>query len=232
MLGSERTEADMASQWIELEGSLRREADDLLGARGLRAILNDYGQIHIHGAYRFKTLARPELDIVLVMSELDQTAFFEMVGRISEALAPAEMFFMDKKNHSSWGGYPNCLYLGVRMERSGVEAWKIDLSAMMADEWEKRGSFGDPVAAKLTDETRERIIEIKAQCWRYPGYSRQRWGPVHRDNSFGSHDIYNAVLDHGVEDLTGFLSYMEAERGEPLETPQQGAEGDAVDCAP
>ena len=82
------------------------------------------------------------------------------------------------------------VYLGD--ERKG--AWKIDIWTSSRANFELVKRYGDRILERLTPETREAILAVKAACWQHPDYRR----------GFSSSDIYAAVLDHGVKDAERF----------------------------
>lgn len=59
------------------------------------------------------------------------------------------------------------------------------------------------IEARLDSEARRRILRIKSAVWRRPGYRHH----------YSSQDIYQAVLDHGIADVTAFDTYLREHKG-------------------
>lgn len=180
----------------ETDETLRAEADGLLDS-GLRSILGEYGDVHVVGSYALRLMTWRDLDIHIVRSAMDTTAFFEMGGRVAALLKPHRMHHRDETVVRT-RGLPPGLYWGVYLgdERDG--AWKIDIWMSDADAFESPRAFGAAIAARMSEPARRAILEIKAACWRHPEYRR----------GFTSSDIYSAVLDHGIVDADGFWTYL------------------------
>jgi hypothetical protein len=57
----------------------------------------------------------------------------------------------------------------------------------------------DALAARIEPEHREPILRIRTAVWRHPGYRK----------SFGSMDVYRAVLDRGIRTPEQFIGQLE-----------------------
>jgi hypothetical protein len=181
----------------ETDQELRAEADRLL-ASGLRAILTEYGEVHIVGSYALHLMAWRDLDIHLVQQKLDRKRFFELGGRIASLLQPHRMHYRDE-TIAATPDLPQGLYWGVYLgdERDG--AWKIDIWLSEPSVFEATRAYGERIRARLSESARPIILQIKSACWRHPEYRRR----------FSSTDIYSAVLDHGVTDVDGFWAFLQ-----------------------
>ena len=180
----------------DTDEELRKEADQLLGS-GLRAILSDYGDVHIIGSYDLHLMVWRDLDIHIVHPDLNRKGFFELGGRIADLLNPPRMHFRDETIAES-EGLPRGLYWGVYLgdERDG--AWKIDIWVTDAEAFEATRAHGERIRERLSDATRPAILRIKSEVWRHPKYRRE----------FASGDVYSAVFDHGVVDVDGFWKFL------------------------
>jgi hypothetical protein len=116
------------------------------------------------------------------------------------------------------------LYWGIRLGGIRQGAWKIDLWAMDSAACRSALENCDRVAARLTPDSRQAILALKAQLWHHPAY---------RDTITGK-TVYDAVLDGGVADLDAFWAFVRsrsdaapssAELGhaEPLAAPDRAA---------
>lgn len=180
----------------ETNEELRTEADQLL-ASGLRTILDDYGEVHIIGSYALHLMVWRDLDIHVVQPAIDKKKFFELGGRIATLLSPHRMHYRDETIVAS-EGLPPGLYWGIYLGDERAGAWKIDIWATNANDFDPVRVYGERIREQLSDTTRPLILQIKSECWRHPKYRRE----------FASGDIYSAVLEHGVVDIDGFWSFL------------------------
>ena len=192
------------STHLSIAAELRAEADRLLDS-GLRDLLATYGDVHVIGSYTLELMTWRDLDIHIVRDSLDRVSFFELGGRLAELLEPHRMHFRDETVGAT-SGLPRGLYWGIYLAKPGLAAddfseaglpaeasakagaWKIDVWASPRSEFEPVRRFGDRIRERLTPETREAILAIKAAVWSHPEYRRR----------FSSADIYRAVLDEGM----------------------------------
>jgi hypothetical protein len=187
----------MADSLIDLDAALHAEADDLLGRRGLTDLLSRAGPVHVSGSYALRLMTWRDLDIYLEAPAITVSEFFALGGRITELLDPWKMFFTNNRARSDVT-YPPALYWGIRLGDIREGAWKIDLWAMDSAVCRSALENCDRIAARLTPESRQVILALKAQLWHHPAY---------RD-TITSTMIYDAVLDQGVTDLDAFWALV------------------------
>jgi hypothetical protein len=180
----------------EPDEELRTEADQLLTS-GLRALLGDYGEVHIIGSYALHLMVWRDLDIHIVQPALDKERFFQLGGRIADLLSPPRMHYRDETIVAT-EGLPRGLYWGIYLGDERAGAWKIDIWATDAKDFEPVRAYGERLCERLSATTRPLLLQIKSECWRHPKYRRE----------FASSDIYSAVLEHGVVDIDGFWSFL------------------------
>jgi hypothetical protein len=181
---------------MEVDRALRAEADQLLGG-GLYDTLASYGTVHVVGSYALELMVWRDLDIHLVPEELDREAFFELGGRIAEILTPHRMQFRDERDVRT-DGLPAGFYWGVYLGDERAGAWKLDLWATDERGLNRVQTYCHSIRQRLSPQARDRILKIKGECWQQPGYRKR----------FGSADVYEAVLEHGVEDVAGFQHFL------------------------
>jgi hypothetical protein len=196
----------MVHEIEKLDQTLRAEADELLWGKGLHSLLGEYGQVHVTGSYALRLMAWRDLDIYLVAERILIPDFFCLGGRIAELLIPARMSFRNELTART-EGLPQGLYWGIYLGNERAGAWKIDLWAINQEQFIVLDQFCKGVERRLTDSSRLKILQIKAQCWMKPGYRR----------TFSSRDIYDAVLAEGVNTLDAFASYLQRVKGCTLE---------------
>ena len=118
----------MTEDLVQRDQVIRKEADELLGSKGLRSLLEDYGTPHVTGSYALKLMTWKDLDIYLEQTDLSEESFFSLGGRIASYLAPVKMSFRNERinrtpnlpsrsllGYLPWGREERCLedrYLG------------------------------------------------------------------------------------------------------------------------
>ena len=186
--GGDRDQRDQA---------IRTEADGLLGTKGLRGLLEDYGTPHVTGSYAMHLMTWRDLDIYLEAPNLSVESFFRLGGRIASCLAPVRMSFRNERINRT-PNLPLGLYWGVYLGDERKGAWKIDIWAVDSEECERQLQFNRRLAAALTPSFRRKILSIKQACWKDPGYRK----------AYTSQDIYRAVIEQGIEDVDDFKDLM------------------------
>ena len=182
---------------MQTEAEIRAEADKLLSS-GLRETLESYGEVHVVGSYRMRLMAWRDLDVHLVREAVDKTAFFALGGRVASLLSPQRMHYRDE-TVAATPGLPSGLYWGVYMGDERKGAWKIDIWTTGLAGLERVQSYCDAIASRLSSSSRETILQIKSECWQHPEYRR----------AFSSADIYTAVLEHSIENVDEFWTFLE-----------------------
>jgi hypothetical protein len=186
----------MAESLIEQDVALRAEADGLLTRTGLRDLLSRSGIVHVGGSYALRLMTWRDLDVYLEAPGITVSQFFALGSQIAELLDPWKMFFTNNRARLD-ASYPPALYWGVRLGDIRRGAWKIDLWALDPPACRSALENCERIAARLTPESRQLILALKAQLWQHPSY---------RD-TITSQTIYDAVLDGGVTDLDAFWAF-------------------------
>jgi len=180
----------------DYDEEIRAEADRLL-ASGLSEILTGYGQFNIVGSYALRLMVWRDLDIHIVRAELDRKSFFELGAKIADLLRPHRMHYRDQTIIST-EGLPTGLYWGVYLGDEREGAWKIDIWLTHSEGFRAAGEQCERISQRLTDANRQVILEIKSACWKHPQYRK----------GFSSIDIYDAVIDHGINNVEEFWSFL------------------------
>ena len=188
----------MTEALIEIDESIRREADEILKGRGLLEILNEYGTPYLTGSYALQLMTWRDLDIYLEADNIREQVFFELGGRLASALRPTRMSFRNERIAET-EGLPHGLYWGIYQGNEREGAWKIDIWAVTPSQRMKLTDYCDSLAKQITPKVRLSILRIKSHCWQDPEYRR----------SFSSQDIYRAVLEKGIADIEGFRQYLQ-----------------------
>lgn len=187
----------MTQDLVQRDRIIRQEADELLGPKGLRSLLEEYGTPHVSGSYALHLMTWRDLDIYLEQQDLSEESFFRLGGRIASSLAPVRMSFRNERINQT-PSLPLGLYWGIYLGDERKGAWKIDIWAIDSQDCEKQLQFTERIAADLTPLLRCKILSIKDACWQDPGYRK----------TYTSQDIYRAVIEEGIEDIDSFKQHM------------------------
>jgi hypothetical protein len=214
-----------AQRLFALDEALRAEADRMLADSGIGAILADAGYVAV-GSYAMRTMTWRDLDFELSEdppqpgikwdfgSRLAGTGWCVRLQfedfyrqRLPQVLqfrpAPGSTASLDTVLHECG------LYWGARVldprrvepvAAGSPEIWKLDMwsapSAVFAVGAERREQW----RRLLTEDARSYVLAIKEAVCHDPEY-RKTMLSVH---------IYDAVLHHGIRDVTAFRAWWEA----------------------
>jgi hypothetical protein len=189
----------MEEDLFQTDASLRAEGMALLDGRGLRRLIEEYAPVHVFGSMTLGLMVWRDMDLAMEAPGLTVKQFFELGARITDLLSPWKMFFTDNQTHDG-GQFPRGLYWGIRLGDIKEGAWKIDLWAFDSVRCQVMARECEALKRRINQDNRHCILSIKSQIWRDPRY---------RD-TVTSQDVYNAVLDHGINTIDGFWEYMES----------------------
>jgi hypothetical protein len=178
----------------ENQRALKAEADAILHAHGLLALVSNYGRAHVSGSYSMSLMTWRDLDIYIEAPDLSMARFCELGGRITELFPVWKISFTDHRNFPATEGIIG-LYCGIRTGALNAGGWKIDLWVMDQATCAERLAHCQNIGQKMTPEQRTAILRIKTDVWSHPEYRK----------SITSQAIYDAVIDHGVRTTKDFL---------------------------
>ena len=182
---------------LPLNQIIKEEAGKLLYEKGLLAILNNYGLVHITGSYALDLMTWRDLDIYIATNTITEAQFFELGAAINCKFNPVKMSYRNERIQRS-EGLPPGLYWGVYFGNERKDAWKIDIWAMDEKECKRRIQYCDDLAARINDSAKQAILAIKSACWTDPEYRR----------SYAGKDIYEAVLDNKIRTIEEFRGFL------------------------
>ena len=168
---------------------LKREAETLIRGCGLPELLAAYPEWFIGGSYSYDLMCWRDLDIYVLEPERDLKRCFEVAYELSFRLGAKKSRFTNNA-----GGEPDGFYWGIKLGNEREGAWKLDVWFLSPASYEQHTSYSAKMNEKLTAESRAVILAIKEAYWRRPEY---------RD-TITSDQIYRAVLESGVQNLSDF----------------------------
>lgn len=183
-----------------LNSTLKAEADELLHKHGLLAAMQKYGRVHITGSYFLNTMTWRDLDLYLDSSTMTGADFFMLGHDISNAVGAGKMHY--RNEFIMLSGLPRGKYWGIYTNILQPNNWKIDLWAIETRLCDEYMSYARNLKAQINEAKRMMILEIKNGVCMHPDYRKE----------FTSIDIYNSVIQDGVEGLESFRHWLKEKK--------------------
>lgn len=192
---------------IKQEEKLQKEAKEVLNKLDLIKLLSKYGQPEIVGSLALGLMTWRDIDLEIICEKLDRNFITEIATYlIKQPSRRVDLTIADNSDQFSSSG-PKSLYIGFKyfgdelepneIYGSNPKAWKIDMHFLLIDDVRAIKKTKE-LDSKLTEQTREIILKIKNILASNPGYRKE----------ITSLDIYTAVLDYNVKNITNFKSYL------------------------
>lgn len=179
------------------------EANGILYDGGLLGILGKYGSPSVTGSYILGLMAWRDLDIYLESNEMTVGRFFQLGADVASGMRPQRMNFRNEFLGRT-PGLPLGFYWGVYVSGAALPVeWKIDIWAIDSEQLKTFQKSMSDLKVRITDESRQAILEIKNQFWRHPEYHKK----------FASVDIYRAVLEENVRSVREFATWLNHNKG-------------------
>jgi hypothetical protein len=178
---------------ILLRAEKRRErALDIIEELNLLQRWSRYGSPVIVGAIRYGLVVAPDIDVEIYCDEPRIEHGFDVMSEVARVPGVWKVRFANELEGPDQG-----LYWQVRYRNPEGDVWKVDSWLLRHDHphahWAEK--FADAMQKALTDETRRAILEIKEALLGEAGIR--------------GIDIYRAVLEGGVRDVSGFRHWIE-----------------------
>jgi hypothetical protein len=197
---------------LEQQKNLQKEAQSILEDLDLMNLLKKYGEPVIVGSMALGLMTWRDIDIEIIVDELKKEDLAEIcMGLVKNFSRRLDFSVIDDRLRKN---KPNSLYIGLKYFGEDIPndsllganplAWKLDLHFLLLEDAKGR-STTEELRKKLTPEKIKTILEIKNVIAK---------SPKHRKEIF-SMDIYEAVLDRGVNSLEEFKEYLR-EQGKKL----------------
>jgi hypothetical protein len=174
---------------------LREAAHDLLGAGGLRGLLEEVGEVALRGSVVYDLMTWPDVDVDLLAPDPGDVPRFLGAGRaIAERFPVVTMTFDDHVRNPASRDVG--LYWGFRLLHGG-HLWRIDVRVHTAAEIAERRVAFEALRGRLAGLDRLAVLRLKSAVQERPGYT----------SSVQSVDVYAAVAD-GVATVAGFDDWL------------------------
>ena len=172
---------------------IKKEADELLSQFKLVELLSQYGSVHITGSYDLDLMFKKDIDISLVNNNISVAEFSELGKELIDRLNTPSVYYRNTRITPVDKRPENSLYWGIR-----TGDWFIDIWAMNSEVYRRADSYIRKIKSQLTEERRLIILSLKEDMLKSNRYSRE----------FGSRELYDAVLNYNVKDLSELNNYL------------------------
>lgn len=175
---------------------LKTEADVLLQHLGIFEILNCYGHVEATGSYLYNMMTWRDIDLCLTVPELSAIDVFSIGAQLAELPGIATMYFRNEQVLKTAGNPEGIFWCLEFVTETGI--WKIDVLVSTSKVIKEVLKPGQELLSKLTDDKRRSIIDLKMILCKDLNYRK----------SFGSTDIYEAVIDGNVHNLEQWEKWL------------------------
>src|SRR4029453_15184292 len=185
------------------------EADSVVDALGLMAILGSVGRPVRTGSSALGLMVARDIDITTLCPDLDAEALFRSIAPLASHPRVRQLGFRNDTGH--WNtdpAYPDGLYWSVGYVADRGAAWNLALWFTPDGTPQYDLEHLEALPPRLTPETRLAILRIKTAV------ADRTWATPVR-----SYEIYEAVLDHGIRTAEAFAHLRETRPSQP---PQPG----------
>ena len=176
---------------------LKNEADKLLSNWKLIDFLNKYGETYVVGSVELDLMVWRDIDIEIIAENTPaKDGAIEIAKYLFNLEGMRKVSSIDYRDSDNTNK-PKGLYVGAEYIDESKNSWKIDVWYLTKDSANSK-SKTDEILSKLNEENRKKIVDIKSQIYNNPNY---------RKNVI-SVDIYEAVLEKGINNLEEFKKYI------------------------
>jgi hypothetical protein len=193
-----------ATDLLQRQEALQADAHTVLADLDLMALLARAGQPVLVGSAALGLMTWRDIDVEVYCAPLSADRAFEAMRPLASHPGITKLRFANWHGPFATAALPNGYYWGIRYHIDPEREWKIDVWFLPDDAPRPGMALTHAVPERLTPESRLAILWIKDVWHRLPAYR-------HRVLSV---DIYDSVLEQGVQTPAEFDAYLRA-RGKP-----------------
>lgn len=189
---------------LEKQAELQAQADAIVSALGLDALLRTAGDPVRVGSSALGLMVRRDIDITVACERLDPATRRTVAEIAGELMLDSHVGALRYRNDSGvWNiepqNYPDGLYLGLTYRTEKGEDWNFDI--WFIDEPDRQPDLRHlkTLLPRLTDTVRKTILAIKAEL---AATTPKDGKPA------PSALVYEAVLDHDVKTTAEFEEWF------------------------
>jgi len=165
---------------------IKATAQEILNSTNLIQILSKYGSVIVGGSFKYDLMWGPDIDICVICDDTRQSSILalkEVIDlRLSQKYEYGDFvsFPRDKRPKS----YILNLILPFEDQKWEIEVWFFEKYP------EQQSEIDNLIAEKLTDETKQTILEMK----------KQRDESGNNKHQVSSTEIYKQILENNITD--------------------------------
>lgn len=196
-------EFNIDSPLLAKQSKLQEEANEMVRALDLDSLLSAIGMPARVGSSALGLMVRRDVDITVICEALDQRTH-KAIANLGAEISMHELVrsVSFRNDTGRWNKvpeeYPDGLYLGLACQDAISQDWTFDI--WFVDEPERQPDLKHirTLPSKLTSDAREAILAIKTALGDEPA----KYGTI------SSFQVYDAVLNNGVTDITAFDDWL------------------------
>ena len=193
------------STFIEQSNILKQEADWLIAKTGVRSILAKHGGVTFTGSYFYELMTWRDVDLCLSTDDEPMPIATDIAKEIGKGNAVASIYIRNEHVLKTEGN-PQAVFICTEFLPYADKLWKVDILLGTPQLVANTIAPGRALVSKLTPSTREAILSIKYELCKRPDYRQ----------SIKSADIYQAVLDGGVRNISEWEAWwMKNKKAQP-----------------
>ena len=173
----------------------KAQADRILYEFGLLKKLEEIGSAHIIGSYRMDMMAWNDLDIDIENEAMSLDKLYELSTFIISTFHP--LWYEAKEEVNAVG--KRVWFHGFETIVTG-ELWNIDLWFFDKETISDAESYCDSIVQNTSQAQKEIIVDIKRGLIERGIYSFEQYKSI---------DVYKAVMEHDVKNISEFLALFE-----------------------
>ena len=169
----------------------KKQADRILYEFGLLKRIEEIGNAHIIGSYRMNMMVWNDLDIDIENEAMSLKKLYELSAFITNTFHP---LWYEAKEETDAAGKKVWFY-GFETTITG-ELWNIDLWFFDKAAISEAELYCDRIVQNTNQAQKEIIMDIKSGLIERGIYTFEQYTSI---------DVYKAVIEHGVTNITEFL---------------------------
>lgn len=182
------------SEILNYSQLIKKEADELLHKNQVLETLSKFGRVKFTGSYELNLMYKKDIDISLINDNLSVQDFTQLGKELIDKLNSPNVYYRNTRIAPVEKRPENSLYWGIK-----TGSWFIDIWGMTKEIYERAERYIKEIKSQLTEDKRLIILQLKDEFIKKTTYGK----------NFGSRELYDAVLNHGVKNSDQFNLYLE-----------------------
>ena len=181
----------------ELQASGRRLWQQL----ELKHQLSQLGEVEVQGSFAYSLMTKPDIDIHVFSEQPDLVGLADVARDYMTRPAVQRTMLNNYFDHPTKVGFPKGIYFGLRIWFED-RLWNFDVWLMREDDLPDIRNFPKGWHTRLSEEERSAVLLLRYQLMERGMYPR-----VSGTESFGSADVFLAVMNDGVRSVEQLLEW-------------------------